>query len=197
MTFSPPLQQKLQLITVLGAGLLCGTALSIIIPEGVELVQEAWKGETSHQPHYYYYIQGINYMHSHAHFCNVFVYFYPKWVTSKNSLLVASCWADNDWKCLPIPVSSPPRVDWYCSEMGENQKNSESNATLHLAARKGLRPQFFIGVSLVLGFTLMFVVDQIANYCSMHGTSMLLLVRNTLLIHSLLPYRSYAENSHV
>ncbi|KTF88841.1 hypothetical protein cypCar_00025435 [Cyprinus carpio] len=94
-------EQKLQLITVLGAGLLCGTALSIIIPEGVELVQEAWK-------------------------------------------------------------------DWYCSEMGENQKNSESNATLHLAARKGLRPQFFIGISLVLGFTLMFVVDQIANYCSMH-----------------------------
>uniref|UniRef100_A0A8C1F4W8 Zinc transporter ZIP9 n=1 Tax=Cyprinus carpio carpio TaxID=630221 RepID=A0A8C1F4W8_CYPCA len=95
-------EQKLQLITVLGAGLLCGTALSIIIPEGVELVQEAWK-------------------------------------------------------------------DWYCSEMGENQKNSESNATLHLAARKGLRPQFFIGISLVLGFTLMFVVDQIANYCSMHA----------------------------
>uniref|UniRef100_A0A671LJ58 Zinc transporter ZIP9 n=1 Tax=Sinocyclocheilus anshuiensis TaxID=1608454 RepID=A0A671LJ58_9TELE len=36
-------EQKLQLITVLGAGLLCGTALSIIIPEGVELVQESWK----------------------------------------------------------------------------------------------------------------------------------------------------------
>uniref|UniRef100_A0A9J7YA96 Zinc transporter ZIP9 n=1 Tax=Cyprinus carpio carpio TaxID=630221 RepID=A0A9J7YA96_CYPCA len=38
-------EQKLQLITVLGAGLLCGTALSIIIPEGVELVQESWKAD--------------------------------------------------------------------------------------------------------------------------------------------------------
>ncbi|XP_052428836.1 zinc transporter ZIP9-B isoform X2 [Carassius gibelio] len=95
-------EKKLQLITVLGAGLLCGTALSIIIPEGVELVQEAWK-------------------------------------------------------------------DWYCSKMGENQKISESNSTLHLTAEKGLRPHFFIGVSLVLGFTLMFVVDQIANYCSMQA----------------------------
>ncbi|XP_067241158.1 zinc transporter ZIP9 [Chanodichthys erythropterus] len=94
-------EHKLQLITVLGAGLLCGTALSIIIPEGVELVQESWK-------------------------------------------------------------------DWYCSTMGENQNISESNSTLHLVAKKGLRPHFFIGVSLVLGFTLMFVVDQIANYCSMH-----------------------------
>ncbi|XP_016298568.1 zinc transporter ZIP9-like isoform X1 [Sinocyclocheilus anshuiensis] len=94
-------EQKLQLITVLGAGLLCGTALSIIIPEGVELVQESWK-------------------------------------------------------------------DWYCSAMEENQNISESNSTLHQAAKKGLRPHFFIGISLVLGFTLMFVVDQIANYCSMH-----------------------------
>uniref|UniRef100_A0A672L073 Zinc transporter ZIP9 n=1 Tax=Sinocyclocheilus grahami TaxID=75366 RepID=A0A672L073_SINGR len=101
MTFSPPLQQKLQLVTVLGAGLLCGTALSIIIPEGVELVQESWK-------------------------------------------------------------------DWYCSAIGEILNISESNSTLHLTAKKGLRPDFFIGVSLVLGFTLMFVVDQIANYCSMH-----------------------------
>lgn len=94
-------EHKLQLITVLGAGLLCGTALSIIIPEGVELVQESWK-------------------------------------------------------------------DWYCSTMEGNQNISESNSTLHLVAIKGLRPHFFIGVSLVLGFTLMFVVDQIANYCSKH-----------------------------
>ncbi|XP_043110488.1 zinc transporter ZIP9-B isoform X2 [Puntigrus tetrazona] len=95
------LSEKLQLITVLGAGLLCGTALSIIIPEGVELVQESWK-------------------------------------------------------------------DWYCSAVGESQNSSEANSTLHLTAKKGLRPHFFIGVSLVLGFTLMFVVDQVASYCSMH-----------------------------
>lgn len=63
--------------------------------------------------------------------------------------------------------------------MGENPNISESNSTLHLTAKKGLRPPFFIGVSLVLGFMLMFVVDQISNYCSMHGTSKLLLVRNT------------------
>ncbi|XP_016330098.1 zinc transporter ZIP9-like isoform X2 [Sinocyclocheilus anshuiensis] len=41
-------EQKLQLVTVLGAGLLCGTALSIIIPEGVELVQESWKEPRAH-----------------------------------------------------------------------------------------------------------------------------------------------------
>ncbi|XP_051503937.1 zinc transporter ZIP9-like [Myxocyprinus asiaticus] len=94
-------EQKLQLITVLGAGLLCGTALSIIIPEGVELVQESWK-------------------------------------------------------------------DWYCSTIRESQNNSELNSTLFPATEKNMHPHFLIGVSLVLGFTLMFVVDQIANYCSIH-----------------------------
>ncbi|KAI7805664.1 zinc transporter ZIP9 isoform X1 [Triplophysa rosa] len=94
-------EQKLQLITVLGAGLLCGTALSIIIPEGVELVQESWK-------------------------------------------------------------------DWYCSSVRQSPNISESNSTLLPAGEKTLRPHFFIGVSLVMGFVLMFVVDQIANCCSYH-----------------------------
>lgn len=40
-------QQKLQLVSLLGAGLLCGTALAVIIPEGVELLQDAWRGERS------------------------------------------------------------------------------------------------------------------------------------------------------
>jgi len=57
-------------------------------------------------------------------------------------------------------------MDW-------NQNISGSNSTLHLVEKKGLRPHFFIGVSLVLGFTLMFMVDQIANYCSMNGTSII------------------------
>lgn len=34
------LQEKLKLITVLGAGLLCGTALAVIIPEGVHALYE-------------------------------------------------------------------------------------------------------------------------------------------------------------
>ncbi|CAB1338678.1 unnamed protein product, partial [Coregonus sp. 'balchen'] len=35
-------------------------------------------------------------------------------------------------------------------------------------ASKGLPARFFIGVSLVVGFTLMFLVDQISSYCSIH-----------------------------
>lgn len=41
-------QKSLQLVCILGAGLLCGTALAIVIPEGVSLLEESYRGEDSH-----------------------------------------------------------------------------------------------------------------------------------------------------
>lgn len=38
-------QKSLQFVCILGAGLLCGTALAIIIPEGVDLLEESLRGE--------------------------------------------------------------------------------------------------------------------------------------------------------
>ncbi|KAG7462893.1 hypothetical protein MATL_G00189480 [Megalops atlanticus] len=96
-------EQKLQFISVLGAGLLCGTALAIIIPEGVELLEDSWRG--------------------------------------------------------PIPS---------CPSIAANENTSEASPSPVQPAARGLPPHFFIGVSLVVGFTLMFVVDQIASYCSIH-----------------------------
>ncbi|XP_067380815.1 zinc transporter ZIP9 [Channa argus] len=40
-------EKSLQFVSILGAGLLCGTALSITIPEGVDLLEESWKGSSS------------------------------------------------------------------------------------------------------------------------------------------------------
>lgn len=41
-------QERLKLVTVLGAGLLCGTALAVIIPEGVHaLYEEILEGTSS------------------------------------------------------------------------------------------------------------------------------------------------------
>ena len=42
------LQEKLKLVTVLGAGLLCGTALAVIIPEGVHALYEEILEGTKH-----------------------------------------------------------------------------------------------------------------------------------------------------
>uniref|UniRef100_A0A8C2ZHK2 Zinc transporter ZIP9 n=1 Tax=Cyclopterus lumpus TaxID=8103 RepID=A0A8C2ZHK2_CYCLU len=38
-------EKSLQFVSILGAGLLCGTALAITIPEGVGLLEESWRGE--------------------------------------------------------------------------------------------------------------------------------------------------------
>lgn len=43
-------QERLKLVTVLGAGLLCGTALAVIVPEGVHALYEDFlEGEKERQ----------------------------------------------------------------------------------------------------------------------------------------------------
>ncbi|XP_028845333.1 zinc transporter ZIP9-B isoform X2 [Denticeps clupeoides] len=95
------MQEKLQLVSVFGAGLLCGTALAIIIPEGVELMEDSWR-----------------------------VY--------------------------------------ACGSSAASKNDSDASSEQEGSPAKGLRPHFFIGLSLVLGFILMFVIDQISTYCSLH-----------------------------
>lgn len=92
-------ERSLQLVSILGAGLLCGTALAIVIPEGVSLLEESW---------------------SASHSAGV----------------------------------APPGL------------NASERAVT--SADAGPPPRFFIGLSLTLGFTLMFVVDQLGGYLSSH-----------------------------
>lgn len=109
-------ERSLQFVSILGAGLLCGTALAIVIPEGVTLLQESWTASPS---------------------------------TDVPSGLNAS-------------ENTAPPVD------------------------AGPPPQFFIGLSLTLGFTLMFVVDQVGNYFSSkdHVSSVGITATVGLVIHA-------------
>lgn len=64
-------QEKLKLVTVLGAGLLCGTALAVIIPEGVHaLYEEILEGKV--QPRW---LQGWKVFQNH--FTHVFFFYSP------------------------------------------------------------------------------------------------------------------------
>ncbi|XP_052351185.1 zinc transporter ZIP9-like isoform X3 [Oncorhynchus keta] len=106
-------EKRLQFVSIFGAGLLCGTALAIILPEGVELLEESWR--------------------------------------------VSSC------SVVPVAANknaSDGGVGGQLQEMGPSSK--------------GLPARFFIGVSLVLGFILMFLVDQISSYCSIHADGVVL-----------------------
>ncbi|XP_062863147.1 zinc transporter ZIP9 [Trichomycterus rosablanca] len=94
-------EEKLKLVTVLGAGLLCGTALAVIIPEGVHALYE----------------EVLEAGHHHAHG--------------------------------QAEVSAP------------GQKVAEGTSHDHAPGHEQLHA--FIGVSLVLGFVFMLLVDQIGS----------------------------------
>uniref|UniRef100_A0A4W5KNC1 Zinc transporter ZIP9 n=1 Tax=Hucho hucho TaxID=62062 RepID=A0A4W5KNC1_9TELE len=98
-------EEKLKLVTVLGAGLLCGTALAVIIPEGVHALYEEVLEGVHHAPGQ---VEGVG-------------------------------------------VSEPREgVD---AALGVSGEHSHSHEHLHA----------YIGVSLVLGFVFMLLVDQIGS----------------------------------
>uniref|UniRef100_A0A3B4BZG7 Zinc transporter ZIP9 n=1 Tax=Pygocentrus nattereri TaxID=42514 RepID=A0A3B4BZG7_PYGNA len=97
-------EEKLKLVTVLGAGLLCGTALAVIIPEGVHaLYEEVLEGESGHA-------------HGHAEV-------------------------------------SVPEQKVAEGVVGPSGEHAHSHEQLHA----------YIGISLVLGFVFMLLVDQIGS----------------------------------
>ncbi|XP_016148092.1 zinc transporter ZIP9 [Sinocyclocheilus grahami] len=97
-------EEKLKLVTVLGAGLLCGTALAVIIPEGVHaLYEEMLEGG-----------------HHHGH------------------------------GQVEAEVSEQKVVEGV---VGQSTEHGHSHEQLHA----------YIGVSLVLGFVFMLLVDQIGS----------------------------------
>ncbi|XP_077094456.1 zinc transporter ZIP9 [Siphateles boraxobius] len=102
-------EEKLKLVTVLGAGLLCGTALAVIIPEGVHaLYEEMLEGG-----------------HHHGH----------------------------------GQVEAEVSDQKVAEGVGPSSEHSHSHEQLHA----------YIGVSLVLGFVFMLLVDQIGS-AHMHNS---------------------------
>ncbi|MXQ91432.1 hypothetical protein E5288_WYG004686 [Bos mutus] len=96
-------EERLKLVTVLGAGLLCGTALAVIVPEGVHALYEDILEGKHHQ-------------------------------ASQTQNVIASD------KVAVIPVA-------------HEHEHSHDHTQLHA----------YIGVSLVLGFVFMLLVDQIGS----------------------------------
>lgn len=103
-------EEKLKLVTVLGAGLLCGTALAVIIPEGVHALYE----------------EVLEAGHHHAHG--------------------------------QAEVSAPEQKVGE-GAVGPSHEHPHGHEQLHA----------FIGLSLVLGFVFMLLVDQIGS-SHMHST---------------------------
>lgn len=108
-------EEKLKLVTVLGAGLLCGTALAVIIPEGVHALYEEMLEDQHH--------------HGHVK--------------------------------VEAGVSDPKVAEGVVGASGEHgHGHGHGHEQLHA----------YIGVSLVLGFVFMLLVDQIGS-SHMHSST--------------------------
>ncbi|XP_071376845.1 zinc transporter ZIP9 isoform X2 [Centroberyx affinis] len=147
-------EKGLRFVTILGAGLLCGTALAIIIPEGVDLLEKSW---------------GVSSCPAAPPSPNVAalpssnVAAPPSSSTSAPVSPNASAPVSPNASAPVSPNASAPVSPNTSAPLGLN-----ASQEVETPSDTGPPPRFFIGLALVVGFTFMFVVDQIGSYCSMH-----------------------------
>lgn len=143
-------QSQLRLISSIGIGILVGTSLIVIIPEGVEAV--ATTTTTGHKPHDIrakisarqpitdpHLPRDIATIHSHDEMRAV----------DLDSILRKALGARDD---VPPPEGEAP-VEPLPRPDGENQVDEDF-------------PTFFIGLSLALGFVLMFLIDRLPQHAT-------------------------------
>uniref|UniRef100_H3A5S6 Zinc transporter ZIP9 n=1 Tax=Latimeria chalumnae TaxID=7897 RepID=H3A5S6_LATCH len=177
-------QQKLQFVSVLGAGLLCGTALAVIIPEGIELLEDSSRVkyrkpavEEKLLPSYKHsVVSAINYKNIYL-FLYIYIYIY---IYKKVSLYVGFMLLSHvkiadilefflavtktiKSSCADLSIAVEA-VLVQCSNLSESRLSQEASAE----ESPSVSSHFIIGVSLVVGFILMFAVDQISSYCCYH-----------------------------
>ncbi|KAI5862317.1 Zinc/iron permease [Durotheca rogersii] len=163
-------QSQLRLISSIGVGILVGTSLIVIIPEGIGAITE-----TSAVPAH---SQNTRNIHAPKSLLEV------KWVDSRS----LSSQGDLAWTNVPgrkgdgddalharsgamIPEESSTSFAPYARNPTEDQgtasdvePNPEGG---HRHAQGGFElPTFYIGLSLILGFVLMFLIDRLPRHAS-------------------------------
>ncbi|CAL1542417.1 unnamed protein product [Lymnaea stagnalis] len=116
-------EEKLKLVTVLGAGLLVGTALAVIIPEGVHAMYSSYEA------------------HEHSH--------------------------DHAREAEPIQASDAAKND----KQGSSALKDPASQLEHHHEHSKPDVHSIIGVTLVIGFIFMLLVDQIGGSMHSHAIS--------------------------
>ncbi|KAJ2977923.1 hypothetical protein NUW58_g7662 [Xylaria curta] len=152
-------QSQLRLIASIGIGILVGTSLIVIIPEGIEAVAEA--SIATHHPH-------LRSLHSPRDGGTAW------WKEESLDLQAEPAWSANSEKELSLDtlvVSASNNAAAAALEARnpadepESPKQASSPSAETPPAGSGM-PTFYIGLSLVLGFILMFLVDRLPRHAS-------------------------------
>lgn len=152
-------QSQLRLISSIGIGILVGTSLIVIIPEGIEAVADASIG--AHNPH----PRSLFAPRDRAAI---------RWTAPPLDSPAELAWsANSEQKSALGALIIPPgdaaadvalRIRTPADE-SEAPKDAPSPSVEAPPAESGL-PTFYIGLSLILGFILMFLVDRLPRHAS-------------------------------
>ncbi|KAI1115054.1 Zinc/iron permease [Nemania sp. NC0429] len=149
-------QSQLRLISSIGIGILVGTSLIVIIPEGIEAVAEASIGGHSPTP------RGLRTPRNGAS---------VRWMTAPLEPRSEPAWSTNSEQESPLdasiirPRNAAMGMDLRVRTPANEPEAPKKEPSESPPPEPGL-PTFYIGLSLVLGFILMFLVDRLPRHAS-------------------------------
>lgn len=157
MTLSP---SQLRLISTIGMGVLVGTSLVVIIPEGIEAVYTAGSSAHSHGS------RGVSIQERNSGL---------SWVGGLNTIAYSNKAIANRRYSNPGPrISEPVEVEIITRDsLPEEKENNPPEKPEEKPANEkedhqeeDESPTFWIGLSLILGFILMFLIDKLPRHAS-------------------------------
>ncbi|KAI0400960.1 Zinc/iron permease [Xylaria palmicola] len=152
-------QSQLRLISSIGIGILVGTSLIVIIPEGIEAVAEASIAAHDPAPRSLHALRGRATVRWREQ--PIDPRSQPVWVASPESKLSIDP--------LEVPsgdnaVGAAPRVRKRADK--PEAPNEVPPPSVEIPSHESGLPTFYIGLSLVLGFILMFLIDRLPRHAS-------------------------------
>ncbi|KAI2642801.1 Zinc/iron permease [Xylaria nigripes] len=140
-------QSQLRLISSIGVGILVGTSLIVIIPEGIEAVSEASIAAHSPSPRSLYTPKGratVRWAEAPLHETR------PAWI------------ADKKEDSLLETIALRARTSADDSGISDNALSQ----SIEKSPTESELPTFYIGLSLIFGFILMFLIDRLPRHAS-------------------------------
>ncbi|KAI1431414.1 Zinc/iron permease [Xylaria sp. CBS 124048] len=152
-------QSQLRLISSIGMGILLGTALIVIIPEGIETVAEASMMAHGPTPRTLHTTRGSSTVRwAEAALGPQSESTWRADEREDSSLDFSALLADNNVQSIALrtrtPVGAPEALD------------DQASSSVETPSDRSELPTFYIGLSLILGFILMFLIDRLPRHAS-------------------------------
>ena len=155
-------QSQLRLISTIGMGVLVGTALIVIIPEGVETLYSSSSASTSHHKRDLTHYHALE-VRWHGPMADAYV-----WQDARRALGDDVNPFDTLGPVIPDSFGDPPKTPTAPGAVSAlaNGKEADNSRQEHNKEEHEETPHAWVGVGLVSGFILMYLIDKVPQYTS-------------------------------